>query len=159
MPAPLRAPVPNALAAPRVGRIVAVTAGLMGVGAAVGAACGAVAIGIVAVVEDGARVLLRDPELFAVGAAFGAMVGVVAAPLVAWVLLRSVPLGRAIAGTALGTVAGAVAGDLALSIPGAIYGGFAGFAAAALWLHARSRLGGRAEARVSTSATTEQLDH
>ena len=47
------------------------------------------------------------------GGTFGAVVGGIGAPLLSWALLRHVPLGRAIAVSAVATVAGAALGLLA----------------------------------------------
>lgn len=57
------------------------------------------------------RLALVDIQLGIVfGGAVGGIVGAVLAPLLGWVVLRPVPLGRALVWCATGTVAGAVVG-------------------------------------------------
>ena len=131
----------------RLGRILAVTAGLSAAGIVVGALCGAAVVAMVLVVRDGPRSLF-DPELdgiFGLAAALGAVVGVIAAPALAWGLLRRVPLGRAVAWTALGTVTGATLGELALPVnpyvmlvPGVLVGALLGFVASGVALRVRA---------------------
>jgi hypothetical protein len=115
-------------------RIIAVTGGLAVVGAMVGAATGAVALILVSIAQ-GARTLHMITFGSGFAAMFGAVVGAVLAPIEAWVLLRRVPLWRAITGTAVGTIIGATA--LAFTIVGPIVGGVAGFTAAAIALRLR----------------------
>jgi hypothetical protein len=79
------------------------------------------------------------------GARLGAAYGVVLGPFGAWLLMRDVPLGRAVGGTALGAVAGGVVAFMAeMPGPSPLYGPVAGFtlAALALRVHARRRLRG-----------------
>lgn len=99
-------------------RVVAVTLALVGIGVVVGAACGVAALTIVGLFS-GAPVF-SDVGAVGIAAAFGAMVGAVAAPLFSWMLLRHVPLGKAILHTAMGTILG---GMLGLSLPVASLGG------------------------------------
>ncbi|HET7584576.1 MAG TPA: hypothetical protein VFK13_06680 [Gemmatimonadaceae bacterium] len=91
----------------RTTRIVAVTAGLAAAGALFGALAGAMAAGVVGLVVDG---LTWWSDWLLGGAVLGGALGVVAAPLGAWLLLRSVPLGRAFAFLTLGAAIGAAAG-------------------------------------------------
>ena len=131
----------------RLGRILAVTAGLSAAGIVVGALCAAATLAMVLVVQDGLRSFF-DPELdgiFGVVAAAGAAVGAVAAPALAWGLLRRVPLGRAVVWTALGTVAGAGLGTWTLPlhhflvpVPSVLVGALLGFVASGVALRLRA---------------------
>jgi hypothetical protein len=116
----------------KLGRILAVTLGLICTGAAVGAAIGAIVLLAWVSVRRPAGAPLPVAELLTVGAAFGAIVGAVLAPIASWALLTRVPLGRAIAGAAIGTAIGAVVGGIAPITP--IIGGIAGFVGGALYL-------------------------
>ena len=87
-------------------RIAAVTGGLAVACGVVGAVVGMVAVVAWRLMYGAAP----RPEDFAAGAACGAGVGAVLGPIAAWLLMRHVPLGLAIGGTALGTLAGAFAG-------------------------------------------------
>jgi hypothetical protein len=85
-------------------------------------------------------------SILGLGAMAGAGAGIVGAPALAWGLLRRVPLGRAILVTGLGTIVGAVVGELlnpfnpyALTIPGVIAGGLAGFLTAGVALRLITR--------------------
>ena len=90
-------------------RIFAVTLGLVVTGAVFGAVAGMVAFGLALLITQG---LVRPNELAALpfAAGFGAIIGAVAAPAAGWLLLRRVPLGRAVTWSVLGTVAGGVTG-------------------------------------------------
>ena len=68
------------------------------------------------------------------GGTFGAIVGGLGAPTLGWLLLRRVPLGRAILWTTLGTIAGTLLGILAADRP--VTGALAGFVLApfTLWV-------------------------
>lgn len=81
--------------------------------------------------------------MLAFAAAFGAVCGAVAAPAGGWLLLRRVPLGRAMGWTVIGTVFGAVLlWVLPLGynrIERGILGALAGFLAAALALRWTTR--------------------
>ena len=118
-------------------RVLTVTLGLVGTGAVVGAVCGAFALAVVLTLTGTPHVLL-DPELYALGGAFGAVTGAVFAPAMSWLLLRRVPLGRAIAHTAVGAVLGGAIGfflpvlsfGLGL-VPGFLWGGLLGATVAA----------------------------
>ena len=87
---------------------------------------------------------------------FGGTLGAVLGPLAAWLLMRHVPLWLAVGGTALGTLAGAVAGLLAGSVELSFYGGFLGFAAAAVVLRVRARRGSLAPAEGPAIARAPQ---
>lgn len=113
-------------------RIAVITAGLMATGAVVGAACGAVAMALVAAFDRTGMWSATLGDL-AIAAYFGALIGTPGAPVISWVLLRRVPIGLAIAGTAAGTVAGGIYGALTPSSD-PLTGAVAGFAAAALIL-------------------------
>jgi hypothetical protein len=92
----------------RARRIFAVTAGLALTGAMVGTITGAiVAAVIIGVITRSAPL---DLELFVIGAMFGAPLGAVLFPTAGWLLMRHVPLGKALLGTSLGTLAGGIAG-------------------------------------------------
>lgn len=125
----------------RVARITAVTAGLAAAGAFVGAVLG-VLVAAAWLMSAGhllAVLLNLDAVLFfgAYVAAAGATLG----PPAAWLLMRHVPLWKAIGGTALGTLAGALLGivvdgrmGLAASFLAIGAGTSLGFSAAALLL-------------------------
>jgi hypothetical protein len=113
-------------------RIAAVTGGLAVAGAVVGAVVGMVALAAW-------RVMVGDtpaPEDFGIGAVFGAGMGAVLGPLAAWMLMRHVPIGLALGGTALGTLAGAIAGLLIShgDLMAVLIHGLIGFAIAAVVL-------------------------
>jgi hypothetical protein len=107
-----------------------------------GALCGAVLGGIALIIDisqsPGAPGLRDVAVAFGVGGLWGAVFGVVLAPVFAWLFLRRVSLGRAIAQTALGTMIGLVVG--ALISPGASFlFGLGGFIVASLWLRLSNR--------------------
>jgi hypothetical protein len=91
------------------GRIAAVTIGLSVAGALFGAVAGAAALAIAFLLSPGVpgfgpvRILLLP-------AIIGAVLGAVCAPTAGWVLLRHVPLGRALGGLTVGTIVGGVVG-------------------------------------------------
>jgi hypothetical protein len=120
----------------QVKRVAAVTAALAALGVFVGAVSGALVMLAFVLVRTGFTSPADLASMIAWGAMIGAVMGAVLGPLSAWLLMRHVPIGIAIGGTALGTIAGAVAG-LFLGGPGVILlcalGGFA-VAAVALWL-------------------------
>jgi hypothetical protein len=121
----------------RVARIAAVTAGLVAVGAAVGGVVGVlVTVMLLGSAGGGLALLLNIDTVLFIGA-YGAAMGAVLGPLAAWLLMRHVPLWKAIGGTALGTLAGALlglVGDGQMGFPGALLG----FCAAAVYLRFRS---------------------
>ncbi len=90
----------------RSSRILVVTGALALTGAVVGALCGVLGVTLALLPVTGLRGF--DAGIFALAAPLGGGVGAVTTPLIAWVLLRNVPLGRAILQCALGTVAGGV---------------------------------------------------
>jgi hypothetical protein len=119
-------------------RILVVTLILALVGALWGAVLGALigfAMGVVRLgqsVEGAALTMVTT-------AGGGAALGAVLAPLTAWLLLRYVPLGRALGYTTLGTTVGAAAGLAAAGLAVArtdwwLWGALIGFALAAIWL-------------------------
>lgn len=140
----------------RVARILAVTAGLGVAGAALGAVASVVAVLLATAVTE-ARPLPLHLDVLAFVAGFGAVFGVIAAPAGGWLLMRHVPLGRAMLWCVIGTVVGGV---IFWTVPlghdqigRAIIGAVAGFLIAAVALRRmtpRSRA-----ARGATTATTE----
>jgi hypothetical protein len=93
-------------------RVLAVTAGLAATGLVVGAVLGAVVEGV-ALMLVGHEVSGRDTAIvIGAAAAAGGVLGMLLAPTAAWLLMRHVPIGRALAETALGTTLGAFAGFL-----------------------------------------------
>ena len=114
-------------------RILVVTFFLALFGALWGAVLGALigfAMGIVRLgqpVESAALIMVRT-------GAGGAALGAVLAPLASWLLLRHVPLGRALGYTTLGTTLGAAIGLLAARAEWWLGGALIGFAVAAIWL-------------------------
>ena len=86
-------------------RVLAGSIGLAAGGAIAGALAGVAVAALVATVVATSRAAL-DLGLLAIGAAFGAPLGAVLFPIAGWLLMRRVPLGRALLGTAGGTIAG-----------------------------------------------------
>ena len=135
----------------RPARIIAVTLGLVGAGAILGALAGAgtsavlSAISFMVTGSDG----FGSEGLFA-GLFFGAPLGAIAAPVLAWLLLRRVPLGRVFVGCVAGTVVGgvigwissswAVLGDNSLerAVASGLAGGFVGCVVACILLRYRT---------------------
>jgi hypothetical protein len=76
------------------------------------------------------------PLGFLFGGSAGALVGAVGAPILSWTVLRSVPLGRAITLTALGTLVGGAVGLLTGWYP--LMLGIVGFVVASLVARATS---------------------
>jgi hypothetical protein len=145
----------GAAAGALLGRIAAITAGLMAAGALFGGVSGAVALTGYAVAMDGPAIVWEDPVIIFFAAITGAALGAVLGPVAAWLLMRHVPLGLAFAGTALGTVAGAGVGMLLTSGPGIVLLGTSiiGFAASAVFLRfAVPRQGARLPAGVPNAA-------
>ena len=91
------------------GRVIAVTLGLLAAGMGCGAVAGATALAVIAALARDSRPF-DDPILFAVAGTLGAMVGAVCMPVSWWLLLRRVPLGRALGGLTLGATAGGIVG-------------------------------------------------
>ena|SRR5688572_23142021 len=144
----------------RATRILAVTLGLTAAGAVFGGVAGAAAFAIAVAVTD--RIAnAAGFGMLAFPAFFGAIIGAVAAPSAGWLLLRTVPLGRAVGWTTLGAVTGGIGGWLlaiALRTPGGgrlpvipgnaietgLAGAVVGFIVAAVLARVRSRRSGRA---------------
>ena len=115
------------------GRVIAVTAGLVGVGALVGAAIGGAIMAGMLMVWSHSGVL----GALLGGALLGGGIGAITAPLLAWIFLRRASLGRAILETAIGTLVGGLLGVFSpfLILPAAILG----FLVAAINLYVRTR--------------------
>jgi hypothetical protein len=133
----------------RIGRVAAITASIAAIGAAIGGALGAALLAVWALRLRVSGVDLAQGALF--GAGVGAGLGAVLAPITAWVFLRRVPLGRALAQTAIGTTLGAafglVLGSIGLpapnSLPAGLLGALIGFLAAAVRLRFSTRAKGK----------------
>ena len=127
----------------RTGRILIVTLGLVAAGAVFGALAGALALAVGLTFTDGIATAAK-PVILRIPAIMGAVLGAAALPLAAWLFLRRVPLGRAVAGCVLGTVVGGAAA-WALQIGGfdviyySLAGAFAGFLLASLIMWRQSR--------------------
>jgi hypothetical protein len=144
-------------------RVAAVTVGLGIAGALMGALCGAVMMLAYILMEGvGALIAVEGTGGHSVGGfvghmvlegmLFGAALGAVLGPLSAWLLMRHVPIGLALGGTALGTLVGAVIGIIMSGLEGALVFGLGGFAVAALALWIRTPRGSRAAAAGDPSA-------
>ena len=127
-----------------IGRIVAVTATIALIGAIIGAVVGGVLQSAAVLLTPGTRNDLL--EIAIVGALFGALIGAVLAPITAWVFLRRVQLGRAIAHTTIGATAGAMLGLVVPLLGFRRFGGgamlmgtLAGFLVAAIRLRLKTR--------------------
>src|SRR5215207_10852133 len=123
----------------RLGRVATITLSIAAIGAIIGGILGAALLSVWAMrLGVGGGVL--QAALF--GAANGAGLGAVLAPITAWTFLRRVPLGRALAHTAIGTTAGAAIGlvlgsirfPAIASLPAGLIGALVGFGAAAIRL-------------------------
>ncbi len=112
---------------------VGATALLAGIGGVVGLVLGTSLLVAIQVIEDGA--FSWDPTVpFALlfGGTVGAAVGAIGAPMITWLLLRRVPLNRAIIFCALGTIAGEAIG--VATFGQLVLGGCVGFVASAILL-------------------------
>lgn len=121
----------------RLTRILLVTGGLSLAGALFGGLAGSAVGALMAVVAHATAPDMPDPGFARVGALVGAMLGTALLPVAAWVLMRRVPIGRALLGTLLGTVAGALVGGVVPpvgSIERMLLGALVGFAVAVLLL-------------------------
>jgi hypothetical protein len=108
-------------------RFLVITAGLIATGAVVGALAAMAGYFIGALkTDDGPMGVWGYSFLATVGAAYGAVL----APLFGWLVLRYVPLGRAIGWTALGTVIGGAVGVATHSDP--LFAAPAGFVMASI---------------------------
>jgi hypothetical protein len=121
----------------RVGRILAVTAGLSVAGGVLGAVASVIALLLAAALTEGLPLPLHL-DVLAFVALFGAVLGMIAAPAGGWLLLRRVPVGRAMLWSVIGTIVGGV---VAWAVPlghdqigRAVIGAVVGFLAAALVL-------------------------
>jgi len=88
-------------------RVVLVTAGLAGAGGVAGAVVAMATFTLLAWATNGP---VFDLVAYLVTGIVGAACGVVLGPAVAWLLLRSVPLGKAILQTSIGAAIGGVLG-------------------------------------------------
>src|SRR5690242_20736353 len=95
----------------RARRILLVTVGLAIFGAVAGAIAGAFVAALGVALKQGPLGPV-DFAVAAMGALFGAPLGAVLLPVAGWLLMRRVPLGRAMLGTMLGTNAGGLIGWL-----------------------------------------------
>jgi hypothetical protein len=127
-------------------RVLLVTLGLIGVGAVAGALLGSAVLLLVSLprIAHWSADTLLVTLLF--GTALGMPLGAVGAPLLSWLLLRRVPLGRALGITSLGTVVGSLIGCLVfLLVEGGgdlgsvslVFGAVVGFFASAVYLRLR----------------------
>ena len=128
----------------RLGRAVAITATLSLIGAVIGAAVGGVLVSAWSLTVDFSRG--GRAGTVAVGTLFSAGLGAVLAPTTAWLFLRRVQIGRAIAHTTIGTALGAALGILIerfvldrIMLQLAIVGALIGFFAAAVRLRLTTR--------------------
>ena len=95
---------------PRVARIVLVTLALSGAGAAAGAVLGVAPVAVISLVLGGVEGMRNTVEVWPFLAAIGGAIGAVLGPSLAWLLLRHVPLGRAILQCTLGGLMGFIVG-------------------------------------------------
>ena len=93
----------------KIRRILTVTAALAGVGAVTGAIAGAIVAFLVILLRQGLGDAL-DLSTIEFGSWLGAPLGAVLFPLAGWLLMRRVPIGRALLGTMLGTILGGLVG-------------------------------------------------
>ena len=118
-----------------------ITLCLVAVGAIAGAVAGAIIVVGGVVLSD--RSFPRGIYLPIAGGYVGAVIGAPLAPLAGWLLLRQVPLGRAVLVTGLGTIVAGVIGLTARvagdPIRGGVMCGVLGFVVAAVYLRASTR--------------------
>lgn len=122
-------------------RVLAVTAGLAAGGALFGALAGAAAISILLAIvgfwgDDQAT------DFILLAARLGAGLGAVLLPIAGWLLMRRVPLWRALIGTIVGTMVGGILGTVFLTfilgpITGSVVGAILGFLWATISLRRR----------------------
>jgi hypothetical protein len=145
----------------RATRILAVLAGLILTGAVIGALVGAAAMAIGTAIMGPGPVAADDAVALYVGTlvrggTLGAAIGAVAAPLAGFLLLRSVPLGRAVGWTTLGAAVGGVTGTFlrpaGFPAPMPVVAAALGFLLVALVLRLR------APARSSASRPAEPVE-
>jgi len=89
--------------------IILITSGLAAAGALMGAFAGILALAIGVAITEGPSAL-AIAGTFWFPALWGGLFGGIGGPLAAWLLMRRVPLGRALAGSILGAVIGGVLG-------------------------------------------------
>ena len=128
-------------------RVIAVTAGLSAAGLVVGAAVGAIVggafIALTLLTAKGGA--WNVGATLAASAMYGGALGMVLGPIAAWLLMRHVPIGRALGETALGTAIGSFLGILLVWFPVLLIPfppltlALAGFAAAAVRLRVMHR--------------------
>lgn len=136
-------------------RVLAVTGGLVVAGALFGAVAAVAGLAVLSIFYGD----FPDALGLGAGALAGAALGAVSAPAAGWLLLRRVPLGKAIAWTTLSTVLGGVAGWGIQSvgrvtqnrIETALIGALAGFILAAVVLRVRA-------GRAAPAAAASSLD-
>jgi hypothetical protein len=126
-------------------RILILTAAL----ALTGGVIGAVLSAMVSVMALGPMQAALVPSFIWLGVSFGAIIGGILAPLTGWLLLRRVPLGLAVGGTALGAVSGAVIGLIVGGGNGSVLFAITGFLGSAVLLRLRAN---RRERPVTLSA-------
>lgn len=135
-------------------KIALVTAGLLAAGAVFGALAGMVGVAVAIALTDGLSYAL-DPLALGFAAMAGAFLGGILFPAAAWLLMRRVPLGLAVAGTLLGTVAGGVLGwvvaDAADPIGISVAAAMGGFAVSCVGLRLRYSRGERQAVRVPSA--------
>jgi hypothetical protein len=124
----------------RLRRIAAVTLGLAAAGSLIGGLLGAIVLSVWATVWARTDVL----SAAFVGLWVGVVLGLVLGPIAAWVLLRRVPIGRALlqtaAGTAIGAFVGLALGERGLgALDNGLLGALLGFVAAAIHLRLTTR--------------------
>jgi hypothetical protein len=128
----------------RIKRIAAVTAGLIVAGGVFGTIAGVIVL-LAWTLMLGEPLIITPGDLGSVlhlAMFFGGVPGTVLGPIAAWLLMRHVPLGLAVAGTTLGTLAGGVGALVATEDPfAALLYGMAGFglSAVGLWLRVPRR--------------------
>jgi hypothetical protein len=128
-------------------RVLAVTGGLLLAGGVVGGLVGGGLLGIFASIGKVAGETGPPLRLFGIAAGVGAIIGALTGPPLAWLLLRRVPIGKALMHTAVGSVIGGLLGGVITftGIAGrnafawffaAVFAGYVG-AALRLWLISR----------------------
>jgi hypothetical protein len=105
-------------------RVVQITAGLAVAGAVFGALAAAIACAVWLTVDFGAPTAVHELQILAWAGAVGGVLGAALGPAAAWLLLRRVPLGRAVLGATGGAVVGGAGAALAGGFPpgGAVLG-------------------------------------
>lgn len=147
----------------RLGRVTTITLSIAAIGAIIGGVLGAALLAVWALrLHAGGAPVVRI-ALF--GARNGAALGAVLAPITAWSFLRRVPLGRALAQTAIGTTLGAAFGLVLGSIrfpaitnlPAGLFGALLGFVVAAIRLRLATSDGRASAPARSRAKSSEKL--